>query len=265
MNLLKSNNTGILRMKESKESRTLRCSGVKHTCFTLIELLVVIAIIAILAGMLLPALNSARDKARAVNCVSNLKQLGSIATLYANDNKGNVPPNMGETFWVNCMWPETYYKSGYVQPKAGLFFCPSQSHKTDGSWVYTTYGQRVSAPTGSEGWYPGTQGKDGSGSSFNLFGNTVYTKTENKHYQPSDFFLYIDTVNTTADTTTKKYYQAMTFFITNNGEPAMVHARHSMKANAWYADGSVKTQGVGALIDDGCVNESRISLLPAAL
>lgn len=264
MNLLKNNNTGILRMKESKESRTLRCSGVKHTCFTLIELLVVIAIIAILAGMLLPALNSARDKARAVNCVSNLKQLGATATLYANDNKGNVPPSMGNTVWGNAVYCETYYRLGYLAKQAATFFCPSQWHATDGNWVYQCYAQRISAPTGSEGWYPASTGKPGSGSSFNLFGNTVYTLTENKHYKPSDFFLYIDSVNSTPNAN-NKYSQASTAFITNNGEPNKVHARHGMKANAWYADGSVKTQGVGALVDDGCANESRISLLPAAL
>jgi prepilin-type N-terminal cleavage/methylation domain-containing protein len=70
---------------------------VRHTAFTLIELLVVIAIISILASMIFPSFSRARESARRIDCISNLKQVGTAVTMYVNDYDERYP--IGYPFW----------------------------------------------------------------------------------------------------------------------------------------------------------------------
>ena len=115
--------------------------------FTLIELLIVIAIIAILAGMLLPALNAAREKARAITCVSNLASLGKGLILYVDDYKGFLPlipsTNRGWGITIGAAAPDAMSKmapTSYLKANKNMMSCPSAETRVTFDFQKMGYG-----------------------------------------------------------------------------------------------------------------------------
>jgi prepilin-type N-terminal cleavage/methylation domain-containing protein/prepilin-type processing-associated H-X9-DG protein len=232
----------------------MKLSPQRHSVgFTLIELLVVIAIIAILAGMLLPALSKAKEKAAGTKCLSNNKQLQLAWSLYAGDYDDRICRNGGATPLANsnntwcAAWmrpggaPTWPYVPGYetntdlfmhgqlgryaVNP--AIFKCPSDKYIFPGA--VGTYARSVSM----NNWMNGSARPSAA-----LAPNPVYTRLTQMG-KPTDLYVFVhEDVNSIDDG-----YFAIDLDPANNGSwnnsnrPA---AMHNGSTTLGFADGHVE-------------------------
>ena len=234
-----------------KDLTTHNITDVMRPCFTLIELLVVIAIIAILAGMLLPALNKAREQAKGTACISNQKSIQLATSMYTDMYNDYYPRLDGDNYFRRTSrlaevmemrrllrWDSAtglmYPVKNFTPKLAGIFLCPS------------------------DGWHGKLTNADMLLSyAYNyLMANKVASGEKSTHYafkrsmvvRPAAKIYVSDAMS--VNTTTLAFKVTSPGHLVGNGYPFLIpptyqggmHFRHNNNAVVGYADGHVGTK-----------------------
>jgi prepilin-type N-terminal cleavage/methylation domain-containing protein/prepilin-type processing-associated H-X9-DG protein len=197
--------------------RLMKLAPTARGAFTLIELLVVTAIIAILAALLLPALGRAKEKARATQCLSQMRQLGLAALLYVDDNGDEFPRSQHSAFthgqqpWERVLAPYLgATDTTWTSLLAGVYHCPTDKRTTPWSYGFNVYFE-----LGPDDDYTGRP--------------QTWRRTTQVP-RPSATILF-------AENTSAADHIMPNFWVTTQDTADLAARRHSQKANYTFADG----------------------------
>ena len=201
--------------RPSVSDRPRPCTPDRRTGFTLIELLVVIAIIAILAAILFPVFAQAREKARQISCVSNVRQMGIAVSMYVQDQEGYPMMSSPSSFSPRTRWPDYIYP--YVKNEQ-LFACPSAPEDLfRNGWAHN----------------PAAKKYGGYGYNYQYLGNSrfPFTASDGLIDKPSESVAVADTNAVRKD---DKMIGAGVYTV----DPPLTSSRGSGKASGYYGDGA---------------------------
>ena len=248
----------------------------KHR-FTLIELLIVIAIIAILAAILLPALQAARERSYSASCTSNLKNLGTVTTNYANDNRTFWPAQTTSIYagtasenasmWTYFTWPMCLIRGKYIRDwrpdttknrwtDAPEYRCPSTPfvYIKSGStviWAAQVYGSpaigKDNNAMGADYW-PGFYMNAASLNDLRSgkTGSANYNTVSRGGSSPAKRIWLTETLSYYAATATQLHARCAFDGSTSASTGCRAHSPHSSKSNVLAHDGHVS----GAAMDE---------------